>query len=407
MSPAALPILVLLAEAGLVTSTAFLLLVAAGAFRFRHRRLPALPADELPRVTLLKPLCGLEPQLEENIESFFTQDYPEYEIIFGVRDEHDPALKLVERARERHPTVPVRIVLSGKPEWPNAKVWSLHHMYASAAADFLVISDSDVRVSGRYLREVVAPLLEPKVGMVTCLYRGIPTGGIWSRLEALGMSVEMTSGVLVAEIMEGIRFALGPTMAVKREALAAAGGFPALAEYCADDYLLGNRVQAAGWQVVLSRHVIEHIVANRAFAPSMLHQLRWMKSTRFSRPKGHVGTLLTFSTVFGVLGCIAAVLADNSMTGFALLTWAVCNRMAMSVVAGWGVVRDRRALRDCWLYPVRDAMGFGFWCASFIGRTILWRDQRYRLEYGGKMIRLASSPGGTEASKTVAVDNLA
>lgn len=400
------------AIAGLVSCTGFLVLLAVAMLRFRRRQRRASPSNAvLPSVSLLKPLCGLEPGLEGNLASFFEQDYPDFEIVFGARSSEDPALQVVRAVRKRYPQVPVKVVLSGEPDRPNAKVCSLQKMYAQVSHDYLVISDSDVQVAPNYLQEVIAPLLDQKVGLVTCLYRGVPTGGMWSRLEALGMSIEMTAGVVVADMLEGMRFALGPTMATRRDVLQAVGGFEVLADYCADDYLLGHKVYKSGRQVVLSEHVIDHVVFNRAFKPSILHQLRWMKSTRFSRPKGHIGTLLTFALPFGLLALGAGAVAGHPVLGLALLGWAVLNRLLMAITAGWGTVHDRRSLRDCWLYPVRDLMGFFFWSASFVGRRIVWRGDLYRLEYGGKMTRIGGTSPGAPADKaasaTVAVDNLA
>jgi ceramide glucosyltransferase len=405
-------ILLLSALAGLISCTGFLVLLAVAAVRFRRRPRPLACTSGLPPVSLLKPLCGPEPGLETNLASFFAQDYPSFEIIFGTRNSHDPALQVVRAVHKRYPQVPVKFVFSGEPDRPNAKVCSLQKMCAQASSDYLVISDSDVRVAPDYLRKVIAPLLDPKVGLVTCLYRGVPTGGIWSRLEALGMSVEMTAGVMVADLLEGMRFALGPSMATRRDVLEAIGGFEILADYCADDYVLGHRIYQSGRRVVLSEHVIDHVVNNRSFLPSILHQLRWMKSTRFSRPRGHIGTGLTFAMPCGLLGMVAGFTAGYPGLGLALLAWAVLNRMVMSVAVGWGVVRDPRSLRDCWLYPVRDLMGFFLWCGSFLGSSIVWRADRYRLEYGGKMVRIGSAPAQAApleqpASATVAIDNLA
>ena len=202
--------------------------------------------------------------------------------------------------------MPVKIVISGEPWHPNAKVCSLVKMYARRSARLPHHQRqrrqgwADLHCgSGR-------PLLDPEERIVTCLYRGLPTGGLWSKLEALGMSVEMTSGAIVANLIEGMKFALGPTMAIRRDALEAVGGFEPLAEYCADDYLLGREVAESGRKVVMSQHVIDHVVINRSFASSMRHQIRWMKSTRFSRHAGHAGTALTFAMPFGILGFMAA-----------------------------------------------------------------------------------------------------
>jgi ceramide glucosyltransferase len=396
-----------LALVGLVACTVFLGLVLVAVRRHLRRQSTFSFEAPLPPVTLLKPLHGLEPELERNLESFFVQDYPDFEIIFGARDGNDPALTIVRKLHQRHPKVKAKIVISGNPDKPNAKICSLDKMDAAASNVYLVISDSDVRVEPNYLREVVLPLLDPKVGLVTCLYRGVPTGGLWSRLEALGMSVEMTSGVVVADMLEGMRFALGPTMAVRRDALEKAGGFGALSGYCADDYVLGKRIFEAGYRVVLSHHVIDHIVLGRSFRSSALHQVRWMKSTRFSRPAGHIGAGLTYAMPFGLLGMIVALVTGHWWLGAGFLAWAVLNRVVMAIASGLWVVRDRRALQYCWLYPVRDFTGFCFWCASFFGNTIVWRGERYRLEQDGKMARVGGPPAEPSSSGPVTVDNLA
>jgi ceramide glucosyltransferase len=372
---------------GLLCSTGFLVLVLYSIVRYVSSK-KRLPAGFLPAVTLLKPVHGDEPRLEHNLESFFRQDYPKFELIFGAREASDPALAIVERLRRRYPEVRVKVALSGEPDRPNAKVCSLEKMVPLATTDYYIISDSDVHVQPNYIREVMAPFADPQVGMVTCLYRGVPTGGIWSRLEALGMSVEMTAGVVVANTLEGMKFALGPTMAGRRNAIEQAGGMSALADYCADDYVLGNSIAELGYTVLISNHVIDHIVLNRNFRASVLHQVRWMKSTRFSRPKGHMGTALTFAMPFGLLSLIGGVLMGNATAGLAVFGAALLNRIILSIATGWGVVRDPESVKYAWLYPLRDLMGFGFWLASYWGTTIVWRGELYRLKYGGKMERV-------------------
>jgi ceramide glucosyltransferase len=387
--------LLLVAAVGLVTCTGFFSLLLIASSRFRRKKVPEISADRFPAVTLLKPLCGSEPNLRANIGSFFDQEYPEFEIIFGARSLHDPALAVVDEVRKDYPSVPVKVVISGEPTKANAKICSLQKMYAVAHNDYLIISDSDVQVRPNYIQEVVADLLDPEVGLTTCLYRGATSGGFWSRLEALGMSVEMTSGVLVSDLLEGMQFALGPTMATRRDVVDDLGGFRPLAAYCADDYVLGQRVAQSGKRVVLSKHVIDHVVVNRSLATSLLHQIRWMKSTRFSRPVGHAASVLSFAMPFGLLGLVAAMAVGRPMLGIALLVVAILNRVLMAVVAGWAVVGDGYALRLCWLYPLRDLMGFGFWVSSFFGNVITWRGQQYRLELDGLMVpaesRISSS----------------
>ena len=316
--------LLLCAAAGLACCTVFLILVILAARRFRRRQENGSTGiGDLQPVSLLKPLCGMEPDLELHLESFFTQSYPAFEIVFGTRNAQDPALAVVRTLQERYPQVPVKFAFSGEPHRANAKVCSLEKMVAAASFDYLVISDSDVRVSPDYVRQVVRPLADQRVGLVTCLYRGAPTVGLWSRLEALGMSVEMTSGVIVAEMLEGMRFALGPTMALRREVLQAVGGIGQLASYCSDDYVLGKKIFESGRLVVLSSHVIDHVALSRSLKGSIIHQVRWMKSTRFSRPKGHVGTGLTFAIPFGLLGLYAGHASRHEILGLSLLALAV------------------------------------------------------------------------------------
>lgn len=396
--------------AGLCTCTGFLAILAIALFRFR-RPIPATSVSliDLPPVTLLKPLCGLEPNLRENLASFFDQQYPSFEIIFGMRDDTDPALQVLRSVQRDYPAVPVKVVFSGNPQWPNAKVWSLEKMCAQARHPYLVISDSDVRVARNYIEEVVRPLLDPATGLVTCVYRGIPTGGLWSRLEALGMSIEMTAGVLASNLLEGMKFALGPTMAIRNDVLDAIGGMAVLGDYCADDYVLGNLVYNAGWKVELSRHAIDHVVLNRSFKSSILHQVRWMKSARFSRPLGHIASVLSFGMPFALLAAAAAATLHHPLLAFGLFAFGLLNRSLLAVLAGGIAVGDRNALRYFWLFPLRDFMGFCFWVLSFFGNTVLWRDQLYELHAGGKMVPVRSAvESDVEADSTpVAVDHLA
>ncbi|MGB7189902.1 MAG: glycosyltransferase [Acidobacteriaceae bacterium] len=372
---------------GLFTSSVFSVLVLVGIWRFVARRRRAGTRTFLPPVSLFKPLYGAEPDLEAHLATFFEQDYPEYEILFGARVASDAGLKAARRVAALYPHIPVKYVLTGEPWQINAKVCTLELMERAAAHNIFVISDSDVRVAPDYLREVVAPFAEQKTGAVTCLYRGVAEDqGFWAKLEAAGMSVEMTAGVVAADLMEGMRFALGPTMAVRRECVGEIGGFAALGAYCADDFVLGNRIAANGHIVELSTHVIDHVVLNSDFADSQKHQIRWMKSTRFSRPKGHFGTSLTFSVPFGVLAFFTAALLHHRELGLGLLAYSVAARSALAVVVGWAVVRERRLLRTALLFPLRDLLGFFYWAASYGSREIVWRNQVYRLEEGGLMV---------------------
>jgi len=369
---------------GLITSTVFAGMVLAGA-RYHLRGREAVP-EFGPSLSLLKPVHGAEPGLEANLTTFFEQEYPEYELLFCARSERDAGLEIARRVAERYPDVPVRFLSTGELRYINAKVHSLEVMAEAERYPILVISDSDVRVAPDYLWHVAAPFADAKVGAMTCLYRGVAAeGGLWARLEAVGMSVEMTAGVLVANMLEGMQFVLGPTMAVRRECVDAMGGMGMLGEYCADDYILGNEVFKQGRKVALSHHAIDHMIINAGLVDSLKHQVRWMKSTRFSRPKGHFGTALTFSMPFGLLALGAAVAMGRPGLGTALFAWGVGTRWAIAWAAGGRVVRDPSWFGLYVLYPVRDLMGFGFWAASYLSSEIVWRDKVYELLPRGKM----------------------
>jgi ceramide glucosyltransferase len=377
---------------GLVTSTVFAGLALAGARRFvKARRLAAAERHTFtPPVSLFKPLHGAEPDLEAHLESFYLQDYPEFEILFCARQPDDAGLEAARRVAARHGEVPTTILTSGEPIWPNAKTLSLERMAEVARFDLFIISDSDVRVTPDYVRAVVSDFADGRVGASNCLYRGVAEKtGLWSKLEAAGMSVEMTAGVLAANLMEGMQFVLGPTMAVRRECVHEMGGFRALGQYCADDFELGNEVFKQGHKVALSTHVIDHMVLNESLAASVKHQVRWMKSTRFSRPKGHLGTALTFCIPFGLLGGVSAAAMGHPWLGLALLGFSISNRVVLGLVVGGTVVADRRLGRVALLYPLRDLMGFCYWVASYGGDTVVWRGEVYRLTAGGRMVKIA------------------
>ena len=390
-------LLLAIALIGTASSTVFLAMALVACVRHlrwarAERQKSGIADAALPPVAIFKPLHGDEPRLEENLESFFLQDYPDLEIIFGCRDSADAALAVVERLRARHPRVRARVVLSGEPAWPSAKVWSLDRMIAASARQFLVLSDSDILVRPDFLRAVIPPLLDPTTGLVTCLYRGIPARGIWSSLEALGMSVEMPSGVLTADMLEGMRFALGAAMAVRRDALEKIGGIASTREYYSDDFVLGNRIFSAGYRVLLSPYRVAHVLCAHSLRQTFATEVRWMQSTRYSRPMGHLGTGLTFAVPFGLLGLAAAAWLGHPALGLALLAAGLVNRVVQCAAVGYGVVGDRRALRLCWLYPLRDLLGFMAWLASYCGGSSFhWRGELYRFTPGGRIVSISRS----------------
>ena len=376
---------------GLVTSTVFagMVLWAIPSY-LRERRAAYTQLDRgpgfTPPLSLLKPLHGNEPDLESHLATFFEQDYPAYEILFCARSADDAGLEVARRVATLYPGIAATFLTTGEPPYINAKVASLEKMEAAAAHDIFVISDSDVRVAPDYLRSVALPFADPRVGGVTCPYRGVAAeGGLWARLEAVGMSVEMTAGVLVARMMEDMQFTLGPTMAFRRETIRRMGGFAVTADYCSDDFILGNETFKLGERVVLSHHAIDHMVINASLVQSLKHQVRWMKSTRFSRPKGHFGTALTFSLPFGLLAFAGAAMMGRWFAGSLLLAGSIANRLALSIAVGRWVVCDKSWFGLLVLYPIRDLMGFFFWAASYTSSRILWRGRIFQLLPGGKM----------------------
>jgi ceramide glucosyltransferase len=381
---------------GTLSSAVFLGLALLGVIRFRsdaRKQLQSVPDDaDLPPVSVLKPVHGLEARLKENIESFFRQDYPDYEILFAADEANDAALEVVREVCGRYPHIRSRVLVTGTP-WPNPVVHSFYCLAEAAAHDILVTTDSDVEVGPHYLREIVPPLLDPHVGMVTCVYRGKNAAGFFSGLTAIGMSVEMTAGVLVANLLEGMKFGLGPTTVLRKDSLASIGGYTALKDYIAYDFAIGNLIEKAGYRVVLSGHIIDHVVNQKSFRHMWQNQLRWAQTTRYSRPKGHFGSGLIFAMPYGLLGFLSAGLLGHWGIGALLLGAAVLNRLAEAWLVGWMVVRDPQIRRAPWLYPLRDLLGFLVWFASYLKLRYVWRDSRFELKGTRIALRQTSSDG--------------
>jgi ceramide glucosyltransferase len=380
--------LLFLSSAGILTSTIFTMMALVATWKYltarSRRRQQAL--DFTPPVSILKPLHGSPAHLEENLEGYFQLDYPEYELLFCARHNDDAGLAIARKLAARYKQIPVRILTSGEPPWMNARSYSMHLMAEAARHDLLVATDADVPAGPEYLRAMVAPFRNSDVGAAFSLYRGMPIdGGFGERLEGLGMSVEMTSGVLVAAMLEGVRFTLGPSTALRKAALKQIGGFARLADYAADDYMLGYLLAESGSTVVLSDQVIDHQILRAGFWKSIEHQLSWMRSTRFSRPMGHLGTVLTFSVPFGLLGLIAGVLLGRPLLGLALLVFTLLLKTAQSIVVGGLVVRSRESVRLAFLYPLRDLIGFFLWAASYLSNKLHWHGRVFELEPGGTM----------------------
>lgn len=383
--------LLAIALIGTISSTVVFILSVLGSIKFRGYRVRDENtykkfSTQLPPVSVLKPVHGNESRLKENIESFFRQDYPHYEILFAADEANDSAIPVIEEIRGRYPNIPARILITGQPTWPNAPNFCFHHLSQIAAHDILVTSDSDVEVSLNYLRTVVPPLLDQHVGAVTCVFRGKSAGGIWADLDAIGQSVEFTAGVVIVNLLEGMKFGLGPTIALRKDSLARIGGYEAVREYLSNDFVVGNFIEKAGFEVVLSSEVVDHVSPKMSFRRMWERQLRWAMGTRYSRPKGHIGTGLTFAVPYGILGLVAAALLGHPLFGVGLLAAALVNRIAQSWIVGWWAAGDPVARRAAVLYPLRDLHGFVIWCASYLSKRSLWRDNKYLLLKGGRLV---------------------
>ncbi len=378
------------ALAGTVTSSIYCGMVVVAALRFgaRRRREQAQAAEFLPPVSVLKPLHGTEPGMERNLETFFEQRYPHFELLFCARHDGDEGLQLATRVAARYPEVDAKFVTCGepKPRFHNAKVYSLARLDAEARFDDYITSDADVRVAPDYLQRMVQYLRDPEVGLASCLYLGTahPGAGLSSRLDAVGKSVEMSSGALVADMLEGTRFALGATMAVRRGSFRQVGGFGELGQFYADDFVLGNRLAEQGTGVLLATHVIRLMVQDSPFWLSFRNQLRWMQSTRRSRPWGHLGSGLTFSVPFGLLGLLWGMGVGKSRVGLLWFVGTMLNRWLQA-----GVVL--RALgEEAWkqgtlFYPLRDLLGGVLWLCSYFGNRFYYRGKVYTLMEGGRV----------------------
>jgi ceramide glucosyltransferase len=355
---------------------AYQALVIVAAIRYRCVR--PLPMGVAPPISLLKPLAGAEEGLEENLRSFFEQRYPSFEILFALRSATDPAIPLVERLRARYPAVPSRLIVTGEPPYANAKVYSLDCMLEAASHDLVVMADSDIRVTADMLSSLAAEFADEKVGMATCPYRVVPGPSFWSTLEAIGLNTEFLAGVLVARMLDGMKFALGPTIAARRETLRQIGGFDAVKDYLAEDFVLGRLAADHGFGVILSSYVIEHHIGAQPFAANLRHRLRWSRSSRRSRPWGYWGQVFTHALPLAMLLC-----AIRPAWWPVLASTAVFRAVAVWATAGH-VLRDPLTRRQWWLVPLQDTVGLLVWFAGFFGNTILWRGRRYWLLPDGR-----------------------
>ncbi len=350
--------------------------VAALAFKRRAGARAAPTIDEPPAVTVLKPLCGAEPDLYSCLKSFCDQRYERFEIVFGVADPADPAIAVVRRLQAEYPRLRLQLVVDPRQHGASRKVSNLINMMGAAGHGWLVLADSDVAVAPDYLATVTAPLADPSVGIVTCAYRGTPRPGLWSTLGALFINEWFMPSVYVAAAFGSRDFAFGATIALRRETLAAIGGFEAIAEQLADDYRLGELTRRRGLATVLSTAVVETRVDEPTLGALLRHELRWLRTIRVVRPAGFALSFVTLGVPVAALG--AALARGAGATPILLAVTAA----ARFVLHYWA--RSKQAAASQWLLlPLRDILSIGLWAFSFSTRRVHWRNDRYRVARDG------------------------
>jgi ceramide glucosyltransferase len=378
-------VLEVVAAIGTVSTLFFYFLSALGLASFlsdRSKKLKQarLPENQLPAISILKPLKGIDPQAWESFCSHCEQDYPRFQLIFGVSDPADPALELVRKLQVKYPDLTIELIVCDRILGTNIKVSNLVQMLPSAHHEILLVNDSDIRVPNDYLRNVGAPLADPSIGLVTCLYRGVASPTLGSRLEALGISTDFIPGVLSARLLEkGLHFGLGSTLAFRRRELEAIGGFEALLGYLADDYELGRRIAATGKRVELSAATVTTSLPAYTLRQFFQHQLRWSRTIRAARRWGYAGLLVTFGLPWALLALVAA---RGAAWAWALLAMTLAARLVIGFGAAVVLLNDPQFLSNILFLPLRDLIAPFVWAASFMGNRIHWRGADFDLKDG-------------------------
>ena len=356
--------------------------------RARRSTQPERPDPALPTVSILKPLKGLDVDLFENLSTFCRQDYPTFQIVFGVADADDPAVKVVRQLQAHYPSVRIDLVIDGRIYGTNYKISNLHNMYRVAKHEVIVIADSDIRVRSDYLRRIVAALEDPQVGVVTCLYRAVKTGGLPTLAEALFINTDFAPMVLVAGLIEKPTYAFGATMALRRSVLDEIGGFLPLANYLADDYQLGHRVAERGYRLALSDLVVETVLAVGSWRRLFDHQLRWARTYRNCRPGGYFGSIMTHGTLWATLNLLYAHFSWRAGLAGAVVYGV---RMAVANVIANRYLYAPLSLGETLLVPLKDLFVSAVWAVCFLGDTVHWSGHEFRVAKDGQMVQLPLS----------------
>lgn len=350
--------------------------------RIRPASRPASQAERRMPVTILKPLCGAEAETYECLRSFCVQDYPQFQIVFGVADHNDPVLAIVDRLQAEFPMLAIDVAIDRRQHGSSRKVSNLVNMMPLVRYEYLVISDSDVRVERDYLARLVPPLLDGSVGIVTCPYRGVPRAGLWASLGAQFINEWFMPSVRVAALGGSRSFAFGSTIALSRQTLGRIGGFMAIANQLADDYRLGEMTRCLGLRTVLSDVVVETSVTESTLGALVRHELRWLRTIRAVRPLGYFFSFITFGMPVAILGTL---LSRGAAPADWLLAMTACSR----VLLHFATRPPRSSFSQVFLLPLRDVVSIALWSWSFVTRRVRWRDHHYRVMRDGSVLPVA------------------
>ena len=364
------------------SATVFYLAAVLAARDLIARPRAEVAAGKEPPVSVLKPVRGLDLDAISGFTSFCEQQYPTWEILFGAEEEDDPGILAARQVAGEHPRADIRFIIERGPSGVNPKVRTVANLARYAKYPLLLVSDSDIGVDPEHLRRMVAPLVDPSVGVVTCLYR-TRAEGLVGRVDALSLSTEFLPGALVARKLEGMTFAMGAGILIRREVLNSIGGFAALEDCLADDYLLGKLPSEAGHRVEIARDVVDHRLGTRSFADLRARQKRWNLGIRTSRPWGYAGLVFTQGTAAGLLFLLAS---GGSPLGWSVAAGGLAIRLSTAWYLAWRCLEDRAIWRDLWLVPIRDLVATTLWLASFFGDTVVWRGRRLRVGTGGRIL---------------------
>ena len=351
----------------------------------------------LPPVSVLKPLCGGEPGLYEHLRSFCLQDYPQFQVVFGIRDPTDPARSIAESLKAEFPHLSIDVVVNPQLHGQNFKVSNLINMLPFAKYDLLIIADSDTMVDSRYLASVTSPLTDRNVGLVTCIYRGVPTPDIWSRLGAMYVNEWYMPSVLLAWLFGHQAYVSGQTICLSQYTLRTIGGLAEIVDHLADDYRLGELVRKSGRRIVLSPYVVAAMHHEPSLHALTRHEIRWMRTLAVLRPRSFRGLFLTFSLPVAAIGCAFASASSSAVVPI-LMTIIVLSRLTVHFAHRLG--GSRSVFADLWLLPVRDVLICCAWLRSFFSGEVLWRGVEFEVNQDGIMRRLSELHDATRVDES-------